>query len=100
MTEEALEAYADSLLEANEGLEGNVKLAAESAVASAKMTKGLDKLEEVLADNIGTLQEADKTSLDYFESLGAIQKAVEELFGVDVSSEFITKNIDLIDQAA
>jgi hypothetical protein len=72
MTKEALEAYTQDLMENNEHLAKNEKLAAEVAVASARMSIGLDKLEEKLNDNVDTLKSAEKNSLDYYEALGEV----------------------------
>lgn len=100
MTEEALEAYTEDLMENNEALKDNKKIAAQTAVESAKFSKNLDKLEKVLDDNIGSLRNAEKGSLDYYEALGNIQKSLEDTFGVDVDASFIEDNLNLIEEAA
>ena len=103
MTSEALEAYTQDLMKNNEELKDNKKLAAQAAVESAKFGNNLDKLEKSLNDNIETInkeKDAVEKSLDYYEALGEIQKNFEEAFGVEVDSEFITKNLDKIQKAA
>lgn len=100
MDPQALEAYAEHLMETNEALEDNKKLAAEAAVASAKFSISLDKLEKAVKDNADTIREADKDSLDYFESIGKVGKAIKDAFNVDVDSDFIVNNLDKIEQAA
>jgi hypothetical protein len=87
-------------MENNEQLSKNKKLAAEVAVASAKFSIGLDKLEKALDDNADALKEAEEDSLDYYEALGEVQVALEEAFGVEVDADFIKDNLDLIKEAA
>ena len=96
----ALEAYTAELMENNEELAKNKKLAAELAVETFRFSKQLDKLEKVVKDNIKNIKNFNKNSLDCYESLGKVQEALEETFGLDVSSDFIKKNIDLISSAA
>ena len=61
---------------------------------------GLDKLEKALDDNIDTIKKADKTNLDYFESLGEVQSALEDAFGVEIDSDFIESHLEEIQAAA
>jgi hypothetical protein len=84
----------------NEALADNKKIAAEVAVESARFSIGLDKLEKAVSDNIKTIRKADKSNLDYYESVGAVQTALEDAFGVDVDSDFITENLEKIEAAA
>lgn len=100
METESLEAYTDHLMENSEVLADNKKIAAEVAVESARFSIGLDKLEKALDDNIDTIKKADKTNLDYFESLGEVQSALEDAFGVEIDSDFIENHLEEIQAAA
>jgi hypothetical protein len=100
MTSESLEAYTEHLMENSDVLADNKKIAAEVAVESARFSIGLDKLEKALDDNIDTIKKADKTNLDYFESLGEVQSALEDAFGVDIDSDFIEEHLEEIQAAA
>lgn len=100
METESLEAYTEHLMENSEVLADNKKIAAEVAVESARFSIGLDKLEKALDDNIDTIKKADKTNLDYFESLGEVQSALEDAFGVEIDSDFIENHLEEIQAAA
>lgn len=103
LPEEALEAYTADLMKNNTALKDNKKLAAEAAVASAKFGTSLDTLEKVLKDNVKAInkeKDAVSKSLDYYEALGNVQKQLEETFGVEVDSDFVVENLDLIQKAA
>ena len=101
VTTGALEAYTQNLMENNEALANNKKLAAEMAVETFRFSKQLEKLENVVKDNIANIKAAEKNNLEYYESLGEVKKALEETFGLKVSTNFINAdNIDLIAKAA
>ena len=97
----ALENYSEALAENNEALHDNAdewknleqkKLAAQAAVANAKFVKGVDALTEVLEDNLETLIKWDEASLDTYEAADKVQTALEDVFGVRVSADFIKNN--------
>jgi len=98
----ALENYTDALAENNEALHDNTdawsnlekkKFAAQAAVANAKFVKGVDALTEVLEDNLETLLKWDEASLDTYEAADKVQTALEDVFGVRVSADFIKNNL-------
>jgi preprotein translocase subunit SecA len=99
---EAIEAYTEVLMENNAELAKNKKLAAQTAVENMKFSKQLSKLNDVVKDNIKVIKKADKDSLEYYESLGAVTEMLKETFGTDVSANFVATadNIDLISEAA
>ena len=99
-TTEALEAYAAHLIEVNEGLADNKKMAAQAAVEHFRMAKALNNLQEVFAENAEVLREADENSIDYYEALGKVAQAVEDTFGLKVSAEFIKDNLEDIERMA
>ena len=90
---DALEMYAQHLVETNSGLEKNSKLAAQAAVQHFKMAKSLLNLKETFEENVDILEQANENSLDYYEALGKVNQAVEDVFGVKVSAEFTKKNL-------
>lgn len=94
----ALENYTEALAENTKGLHDNSdawknlekkKMAAQAAVANAKTIKGIDALSEVLEDNIEILKEWDEASLDTWEAADKVQTALEDVFGLRVSANFI-----------
>ena len=100
ISEEALESYADSLLDANEGLEENKKLAAQVAVANVRLAKGLNSIQEIFKDNANVLEEADESSLDYHEAIGQLADAMEATFGMEVDASFVKDNLEQIQKMA
>jgi hypothetical protein len=100
MSKASLEAYSKELMKNNEALYSNAKLAAQAAVEHFRFSKALDNLEGIVKDNIAIIKKADKGSLDYYDSLGQVQEALIETFGMEVGSEFVEKNIDKIKSAA
>lgn len=105
----ALESYTDALAENNEALHDNTnawknlekkKLAAQAAVANAKFVKGVDALNEVLSDTLDTLLQWNEASLDTYEAADKVQTALEDVFGVRVSAEFIKNNLSEIQALA
>ena len=102
----ALENYTDALAENNEALHDNAdawsnlekkKFAAQAAVANAKFVKGVDALTEVLEDNLEILLRWDEASLDTYEAADKVQTALEDVFGVRVSADFIKNKNNLAD---
>lgn len=98
----ALENYTEALASNNEALHDNAdewanlekkKFAAQAAVANAKFIKGVDELSAVLGDNIDVLIEWNEASLDTWEAADKVQTALENVFGVRVSANFIKKNL-------
>lgn len=110
--QQALENYSLSLLENSKALNGNgealdewqktanKKIAAEMAVANAKFAKGVVSLTEVLNDSAGALTEWNEASLDTWEAVGKVQEALKGVFGVNVSADFVEKNLSKIKQLA
>ena len=100
MSSTALEGYAEHLLETHEGLEDNKKAAAQMAVAHAKFSKGADKLRESLDDNIDILQEWDTEALETYEAASQVQEALKDMFGVEVSADFVKEHLSDIKAVA
>jgi hypothetical protein len=69
------------------------KFAAQAAVANAKFVKGVDALTKVLEDNLEILLKWDEASLDTYEAADKVQTALEDVFGVRVSADFIKNNL-------
>ena len=99
---DALELYAEHLINTNKGLEGNKKAAAQASVAHFKMAKGLNTLQKTFKENAEVLKKADKNSIDYYEALGKVNQAIEETFGVKVSADFLEneQNLEDLEKAA
>lgn len=102
VSEGALENYADALMKSSDALSSygdewekldNKVVAAELAVANAKFAKGVEQLNEVLFDNIEILKEWNEGSLETWEAVSKVQDALENVFGVRVSADYVKKNL-------
>lgn len=93
----ALDTYTKHLMETNEELK-NDKLAAEAvAVASFKFAKGVKSLGEALDDNEQLLKDWKNgltDSTEAYEAVAQVQEAVEEMFGIKVSKNFVKDHLE------
>lgn len=70
---------------------------------SIQSQKGMEALSESIEDNAKILREGDTDSLEYAEAMDDTRQAVADLVNVskdDISPQFVTDNLDLIEQAA
>ena len=78
--------------------------AATMAVANQRLNKGIQELSENWEDWSKTLKSSDKTTQDYAEALTDLSDAVTEIVGwyedLNLTSEFVEENMDLIGEAA
>lgn len=88
-SENALRAYAEELENSNEALKDNDKVAADIALANVRMNKGIETLQKNWEDWSKVLKEGNKNSGEYYEVLSQLKEAAEQMFGVDVSNDFI-----------
>ena len=94
-TESALKSYTEHLMATNEEL-GNDKLLAEQvAVASFQFADGVEALGKALDSNYDLLQDWKKgltSSVEAYEAIGEMQDALEQMFNIRVSEDFIRDN--------
>lgn len=78
--------------------------AATMAVANQRLNKGIQELSENWEDWSKILKSSDKTTQDYAEALTDLSDAVTEIVGwyedLNLTSEFVEENMDLIGEAA
>lgn len=78
--------------------------AATMAIANQRLNKGIQELSENWEDWSKTLKSSDKTTQDYAEALTDLSDAVTEIVGwyedLNLTSEFVEENMDLIGEAA
>lgn len=78
--------------------------AAVMAVANQRLNKGILELSENWEDWSKVLKSSDKTTQDYAEALTDLSDAVTDIVGwyedLNLSSEFVEKNMELIEGAA
>lgn len=102
-TSGALKAYAEYLGETYDSLKDNKKAAAEAAVACAKFARGVSKLKEVLGNNLDVLKDwvdTGEATIETFEEVAKVQEALTDVFGVEVSADYIKKNLTDIEKLA
>lgn len=90
---QAIENYAESLMASNKALANNKKAAAAAAVALTKFSKGVDNLHDALEDNLDVLKAWDEGSIELWESVAEVQAAIEDMFGVKVSANYVRENL-------
>lgn len=104
LSAESLEAQAKEIMIANGWTEEYAETAAVLAVQNQRMNKGLTKLVNGWKDWKKTLSTTNKTSQDYADTLVELSDAVSDLVGwyddLSLSSEFVEKNMELIEQAS
>lgn len=93
VSSEALEGYTKALQSANPELKDNSEAAIAAAKANINFSKGVAKLDEALKDNYDILHDWNEESFETYEAAGKVQAAVKEMFGVDVSANFVRDNL-------
>ena len=99
----ALDTYTKRLMETNEELK-NDKLAAEAAaVASFKFAKGVKDLGDALNKNEQLLKDWKNgltDSTEAYEAVAQVQEAVEKMFGIKVSKNFVKDHLEDLTKVA
>ena len=100
VSSQALEAYAQSLMTTNKELQENKKAAAECAIANARFAKGVDSLKDSLNKNAKILEIWNENAIETYEAVAEVQTALKDVFGVEVSADFVKKNFKEIQALA
>ena len=82
----------------NSELELNSKTTKVQALEVTKAAKAQDKLLSTLEDNIKVFKKGDSQSVAYAEALSKIADAAKEVFGEDITSDFVQQNKELFAQ--
>ena len=89
-SEGALKAYAEEIQNSTEALKDNDEAAVDIALTNVRMNKGIETLQKNWENWEKVLKEGNKNSGEYYEALSQLKKATEDMFGVDVSNQFLT----------
>lgn len=100
VSSKALENYAEYLEKNTKGLNDNKKAAAACAIQNATFAKGVEELGKVLDENAEQLNNLSDVSIDTFESVAKVQTALEKVFGVEVSYNYVVDNLEKIRKLA
>ena len=82
--------YNDALTKNNKALQEEAKRELATGVAIAEKAKKLDKLDDKISDNIDSLEDMDKESAAYEETLEDTATMINEIFDSDIDKEFIS----------
>lgn len=100
LSDEAVEAYTQSLIDNNKELQKHQENADDVAQQMLTNRVGYDKLTKAITDNADALENATESPLEYAEAIGDIQVATNEWLNTDFSSDEIIENLELIQKAA
>ena len=92
--------YLEVLQDVNEALEGNALQASNVALANIQVNKGLEKLSDSFAEAASKITKASRGTYEYAEGIAALKKSMKDLFGVDVSTDYIEKYFNDIQKLA
>ena len=97
---DTLEQYTQSILDNNKSLEGNKEAALECAKQQIIFARGVENLQKALDDNLEILEDWNENAFETHEAAAAVSSALEEMFGVRVSSDFVHQYLNDIKDAA
>ena len=98
--EEAYSAYVDTLQDISENLEENEDMAKRIATANLKQSKTIETLASDYEEYGDILKKGDKSNIKYAEGMNKIRGSVEDLFGKQISDDFITEHLEDIEKLA
>lgn len=97
ISEAALQSYTEHLMDTNEALAEDKLLAEEVAVACYEFADGVEALADALDSNEQLLEDWANgltSSTEAYEAIGALQEAIEKMFGVRVSEDYIKEHLE------
>ena len=86
---DVVENYAKSLYNANKAQGMSYETASKLAIANTRLSKGIDTLRKNWSDTARILNTTSKDSYEWMEAATEVSKALEDMFGVAVSTDFI-----------
>lgn len=92
-TETGFQGYAKYLQKNNKYLKDNKELTEDVALRQVELGTALSKCVDHWEEWMDQLEECDKGTIDYYDTLGEMADAFSGVFGVDLSTDFIEKNL-------
>jgi hypothetical protein len=86
---DVVENYAKSLYNANKAQGMSYETASKLAIANTRLSKGIDTLRKNWSDTARVLNTTSKDSYEWMEAATEVSKALEDMFGVAVSTDFV-----------
>lgn len=102
-TESALRSYTEHLMATNKELANDKLLAEQVAVASFQFADGVEALGKAMDSNYDLLQDWRKgltSSVEVYKVIGEMQDALEQMFNIRVSDDFIKDNFERLKDLA
>lgn len=93
VSKEALKGYASALQKTYPYLEDNTDATLASAKANISMSKGLEELQKAIEDNLDALTNWNENAFETYEAAEQVQSAIKNLFGVDVSADYVKDHL-------
>ena len=97
---DTLEMYTDAIIGNNEALAENSEIAVEAARQQISFAQGTEDLQSALEDNLDILRTWNEDAFETYEAAAEVQDALEKMFNVKVSADFIKNNLEDIEKAA
>lgn len=91
--EEGLKGYIKYIQKSNKALEEDYELAEAVAVRQMELADALGKCVDSWEEWMDNLEEVDKGTIDYYDTLGEMADAFSKVFGTDLSTQFIEDNL-------
>lgn len=96
-TKGSFETYKDIILESNEELSENSAITDQIVLSLLEEANALSDLSGKWDEYKKAIKKADKTSMEYVDSMGAVIDGLKDIFGVEVDADFVEKNMGDID---
>lgn len=93
-TETGFKGYAKYLQKSNKYLEEDNNLTEQVALRQVELGEALSDCVDNWEDWMDQLEECDKGTIDYYETLGEMADAFSGVFGVDLSTDFIEDHLE------
>ena len=94
--ETVFDTYVDGIAEINGGLDTTSNLTKQVALNNLILSKGLEALVKSWDKTSSVIQKGNKATLEYAEAIGETKTALEEMFGVQPSTEYIEQHFNKI----
>ena len=93
VSEDAFKRYTEHIMNSTKGLKDNAEAAQNLALRNIKLNKGLTTLGDNWDDWKKVLKNSSADAIDYHETMSEMGKAMKDIFGMDVSNNFIEKHL-------
>ena len=100
INQEEFEEYADAVEDLTEQYELSDEMVQRIAKDNLKLQKTINTLTSDWEEYGDVLKSGDKTNIKYAQGMGKIRESVEDMFGIDISDDFIQEHLEEIQQLA